>query len=119
MTAIYTTQQIIGSYVKGEIPAALQISFTDNDSAVLDLTGFTASFQIIRLDGSTPANVGQGTSSIPTAASGLTQYVWHENDFLTPGMYRGVMWAGDGTNRYASDFFEWFVRDSSTTTPSI
>jgi len=120
MTAIYITQQIIGAYLKGEIPQAVQVTFKDDAGTVLDLSGFTAQFEIIRIDGGTdPGNLGQGTPSIPTPLSGLTQYVWHANDLLTVGMYRGIMWVGDGTNRYGSEFFEWFVRDSLTTVPSI
>jgi len=119
MAAIFTTQQIIGSYILGELPKALQITFKDDSDVVIDLTGFTAKFEIVRLDGTDPGNLGQGTPSIVTEASGLTQYIWHANDLLTVGMYRGIMWVGDGTNRYGSDFFEWFVRDSLTTVPSI
>lgn len=120
MTAIYTAQQIIGSYVKGEIPLPLVISITDNNDAVLDLTGFTAVFEIVRIDdGTDPGNLGDGTASIPTPLGGVTQYVWNANDFLTEGAFRGVMWVGDGTNRYSSEFFEWFVRDSTTTVPVI
>jgi len=120
MAAIYTTQQMIGAYLKGEIPQALQISFKNDAGAILDLSGFTAQFEIIRIDdGVDPGNLGQGVSSVPTPSSGITQYVWHENDLLTVGMYRGIMWVGDGTNRYGSEFFEWFIRDSLTTVPSI
>ena len=85
----------------------------------MNLTGFTATFDIIRLDGATPAGIGAGTATIPTPASGLTQYAWAQIDFQTAGMYRGVMWVRDGSQRYASEFFEWFVRDSLTTAPSL
>jgi hypothetical protein len=115
----WVEQNIIGPYVLGEKPTPLQISFTDSEGNALDLTGFTAEFEIIQLDGDTPAGMGAGVSSIPDEANGTTQYVWLEADFQTAGMFRGVMWVGDGSQRYASEFFEWFIRDSSTTIPSI
>jgi hypothetical protein len=115
----FVDQQLIGPYAVGEIPAPLQITFKDICDVVMDLTGFTAEFEIIRLDGTTPSNMGLGTPSIPDASNGITQYVWDYRDFLTEGHYRGVMWVGDGSQRYASEWFEWFVRDSLTTVPSI
>ena len=115
----FIDQQLIGPYAIGEVPAPLQITFKDNDDVVMDLTSYTASFEIIRLDDTTPSGIGAGVSSIPTPVSGITQYAWVAADFLTAGHYRGVMWVGDGSNRYSSEWFEWFVRDTGTTVPSI
>lgn len=115
----WVEQNIIGPYVLGEKPTPLQISFTDSDGNALDLTGFTASIDIVRLDGTDPGNLGEGISTIPNLTGGIVQYAWAENDFLTEGMFRLVAWVGDGSQRYASEFFEFFVRNSSTTVPSI
>jgi len=115
----FVTQQLIGPYVVDELPAPLQITFKDFQSNIIDLTGFTATFDIIRLDGTTPTGIGAGIATIPSPASGLTQYAWALIDFQSAGMYRGVMWVRDGSQRYASEFFEWFVRDSQTTAPSL
>jgi len=115
-TETFVTQEIIGPYVVDEIPPPLQITFKDCNSTIIDLSGYTPKFEIIRLDGADPGNLGLGNSTIiapPT--DGITQYQWADTDFQTAGMYRGVMWAANGTLRYASIFFEWFVRDSLTT----
>jgi len=113
---IFVTQTLIGPYAKDEIPAPLQITFKDCDAAAIDLSGYTTKFEIVRIDGGTdPGNLGEGVSTIPDEAGGITQYQWDANDFLTPGMFRGVMWAANGTLRYASVFFEWTVKDSLTT----
>ena len=95
----------------------LQITFTDCNSNAIDLSGFSVQFEIVSIDGATtPTGIAAGTSSIVgDATNGVTQYVWDAVDFQTAGMFRGVMWAANGTVRYASEFFEWFVRDSLTT----
>lgn len=111
----FVQQEIIGPYVVDEIPAPLQITFKDCNGTVIDLTGYSLDFQIIRLDATTPSGVPAGNSTAVDAANGVTQYEWDAVDFQTAGMYRGVMWAANGTLRYASIFFEWFVRDSGTT----
>ena len=115
-TATFVQQQIIGPYALDEIPAPLQITFKDCNGTIIDLNGYTPKFEIIRLDGVTPPNMGLGNSTlIDSGNTGITQYEWVDTDFQTEGMYRGVMWAANGTLRYASIFFEWFVRDSLTT----
>lgn len=115
----FVQQKLIGPYVIGEIPAPLLITFKDASNVVLDLSEYTADFEIVRLDGDTPAGIGAGAASIPDEVGGVTQYVWESFDFQTEGLYRGVMWCGNGTLRYASEFFEWFIRDSLTSIPAV
>lgn len=117
MTKEYVLATRIGPFTLGEKPEPLQITMQDADGAALVLTSYTAKFVIESVD-ATVAGLAAGTSSIPTPASGITRYVWAAADFTTAGFYRGQMWVGDGTYRYASDVFEWFVRDL-TTAPSI
>lgn len=113
-TETFIQQQLIGPYAVDEIPAPLQITFKDCNSTVIDLSGFTPEFKIVRLDGADPGGLGLGSATIIDAANGVTQYEFVETDFETEGMYRGVMWCANGTLRYASVFFEWFIRDSLT-----
>lgn len=115
----FIDQQLIGPYAVGEKPAPLQITIKDSNSTVIDLTGFTASFEITRLDGTDPSGLGGGTTTIPDESNGITQYAFSADDFSAEGHYRGVMWVGDGSVRYSSEWFEWFVRDSGTDTPDI
>ena len=113
----FIKQTLIGPYAVGEIPPPLQITFTDCAGSIIDLSGYSVSFSIVSIDGNaTPSGVAAGISSVVgDAVNGITQYVWEEADFQTEGMFRGVMWAANGTLRYSSEFFEWFVRDSLTT----
>jgi len=113
----WLTYTRLGPFTKGEIPEPLQVTIQDVDGTAINLSGFTASFKIEAVD-QTVSGLGAGTSSIPTAASGITQYAWVAADFTTAGFYRGQMWVGDGTNRYASEVYEWFVYDI-TDAPSI
>lgn len=113
-TETFVQQTLIGPYAVDEIPAPLQITFKDCNNVILDLSGFTPEFKIVRLDGTTPVGIGAGAATIPDPVNGLTQYEWAEIDFEEEGMYRGVMWCANGTLRYASIFFEWFIRDSLT-----
>lgn len=115
-TTTFVVQKIIGPYVVDEIPPPLQITFKDCDANVIDLSsGYAVKFEIIRLGGTDPGSLGLGGSTLPDAVNGVTQYEWLNTDFQTAGMYRGVMWAANGTLRYSSIFYEWFVRDSLTT----
>lgn len=117
MTKEYVTVTRIGPFTLGEKPEPLQITIQDNDGVAISLVGYTASFVIESVD-QTVSGLGTGTSTIVTPASGIIRYTWAAADFTTAGFYRGQMWAGNGIYRYASNVFEWFVRDL-TTAPSI
>lgn len=117
MTLEFIDVTRIGPFSIGEKPEPLQITIQDYNGTAINLTGYTATFIIEAVD-QTVSSLGGGTSSIPTPASGITQYIWHANDFLTAGLYRAQMWAGNGTYRYASKIFEWFVQDA-TTAPNV
>lgn len=117
MTKEYIPVTRIGPFTLGEKPEPLQITIQDYDGVAVALTGYTASFVIESVD-QTVSGLGAGVSEVVAAASGITRYTWAAADFTTAGFYRGQMWVGNGTYRYASDVFEWFVRDL-TTAPSI
>lgn len=117
MTKEYISVTRIGPFTLGEKPEPLQITIQDFDGNAVSLSSYTAKFVIESVD-QTVNGLGEGTSEIVTPASGITRYNWAVSDFTTAGFYRGQMWVGNGTYRYASDIFEWFVRDL-TTAPSI
>ena len=103
----------LGPFSVGEKPLPLLMTFTDFDGNAIDLDGYTADFVIEKIDAdeATDSDLGSGTTTIPTPASGITQYAWHENDFQYAGRYQGQMWVGDNTNRLASIEFWWDVVD--------
>lgn len=117
MTKEYVSVTRIGPFTLGEKPEPLQITIQDFNGNAVNLTGYTASFVIESVD-QTVNGLGTGISEIVTPASGITRYTWAIADFTTMGFYRAQMWVGNGTYRYASDVFEWFVRDL-TAAPSI
>lgn len=113
-------RQQLGPFSVGEKPLPLQITFTDNDGTAINLTGYAADFVIEKIDAdeATDSNLGTGVSSLPTPASGVTQYAWVAADFAFAGRYQGQMWVGNGTNLLASIEFWWDVVDV-TAAPSI
>lgn len=117
MNKSFLAVQRIGPYTQGEKPEPLVLSIKDASGAAIDLTGFSAKFQIEAVDGAV-AGLGAGTASLPSPATGITQYAWAAADLATAGLYRGQMWVGNGSRRYASELFEWFVRDA-TDAPAV
>ena len=108
----------LGVFAKGEIPETLQITIQDADGVAIDLTSMTADF-VIEAVRQTVAGLGTGAATIPTPASGLTQYVWVAADFGTIGTFRGQMWAGDGVAiRLGSEIYQYEVEEI-TTAPSV
>lgn len=108
----------IGPYSVGEIPQPLQISFVDHDGEAIDLAGYQADFVIERADDAIATDAGGGAGTIPTPASGITQYAFVAADFATAGRYRGQMWVGNGSLRFASIEYWWDVV-AITTAPAI
>lgn len=115
----WLTVSRIGPFSVGEKPPALQVAFKDAFGAAINLSGFTAKFVITSIDPSGVSGLGLGVSDIDTPANGITTYTWAAADFTTAGLYRAQMWVGNGdTLRYASEVFEWFVRNV-TSAPNI
>ena len=117
MSKEYASVIRLGPFSLGEKPEPLQITIQDADGNVINLTGYTAKFVIKSVD-QTVSGLGGGVSDLVTPATGITRYTWAAADFTTAGFYVGQMWVGNGSLRYASDIFEWFVR-SNTLAPSV
>lgn len=105
----------IGPYVVGEKPAALSYSFLDSSGAPINITGWTVKFQCQERYGS----VFYGSGTVTAGASGTATYVWTGAEFPTAGTYRGQMWVGNGTNRFASVDIKFTVAAPVGAPPSI
>lgn len=109
------TTQSIGPYTAGEKPAALVHTFTDSSGTAINLAGYTAKLQLVRLDAA-PATAN---ATVSGAATGEVTYAWGASDLTTAGRYQAQFWAGNGTFRFASDIFTFEVQPSVTTAPAI
>jgi hypothetical protein len=108
----------LGVFAKGEIPEPIQITIQDADEVAINLSGYTAEFEIVAVR-QTVAGLGAGTTSITDAASGVTKYVWVVADFNTVGTFRGQMWAGDGSTIRLGSFIYQYEVEEITTAPSV
>lgn len=108
----------IGPYVKGEIPEQLQYTFLDEDGDAIDITGWAVRFTY-RLSSGTVDDTTTQTGVVVTGSAGIAGYSWVAADLATAGEYVGAIWAGDGTNRLRSKLFQWFVKDTFVSAPSI
>ena len=108
----------LGIFAKGEIPESIQITIQDADGVAIDLSGYTAEFEIVAVR-QTVAGLGAGVSSIVTALSGITKYIWVLADFSTVGTFRGQMWAGDGSTIKLASFIYQYEVEEITTAPSV
>lgn len=113
----FQTVTLIGPYSTGEIPEPILVSYKDATGTAIDLTGFSAAVAIEAID-QTVAGLGAGAVTITDPAAGVVRYVWAAADFTTDGCYRLQLWVGNGTNRYASVPFEYFVT-TNTSAPNI
>ena len=75
-------------------------TFTDEDGAVRDLTGYTVKLVLQRI-GQTAVEL-DGTLSGTPAAEDHALYQWVPADLATAGTYVWRLWVGDGTSRYSS-----------------
>lgn len=117
----------IGPYRQGEIPPPIVVTFKDSLGNPIDLSAYAARW-IYQRHAATgwPDFVATDPAALTNAAVVLTQttnkgqvqYSWAPADFATAGYYEGEMWAGNGTNRYASIRFMWVVA-GAIAVPSI
>ncbi len=104
----------------GSKPQAITYQWLDGDGDALDFTVSTwvgqARAEVV--DGTEPSNLGGGTVAVD-APSATATYSFHAEDFSEVGVFRLVIWAGNGTNRYGSVVFEWEVYDAPGAAPTV
>lgn len=109
------TKLVIGPYVVGEKPPPFEYQFFDADGAAINLTGYTAGFNVQRVDGA----VVTGAATITSATEGKVTHTWTGSEFPTSGRYWAEFWVGNGVNRFASLRLEFTVRMAVGTAPAI
>lgn len=98
----------LGTYTDGEIPEPLEYTFLDADGAVIDLTGFTATFHL-RI-GAVDADLA-ATVSDPDA--GEVTHTWLDGELErqgNSGSLRCEFTVSNGTNTYTSERLRGFIR---------
>lgn len=105
------TKTELGAFAAGEVPPPLEITFTDIDSNVVDLTGYTNLQCNIEEELAGTAGLGTGNIALTDAAGGEVTYTWVRADMLSPGEYTLQAWVDNGTNYYASDLYIFSVYD--------
>lgn len=98
----------IGPWTSGEVPEPIEYSFLDSDGTAIDLTGYTATFQLkigeadaLELDADVDEDAGTVT------------HTWVEGELERTGTYgtiRAGFWVSNGTNTYASEPLVGFLR---------
>ncbi len=102
----------LGAFAAGEVPPALEISFVDFDSVVVDLTGFANLQMNIAEELNANTNpLGLGAIIVSDAPNGKVTYTWVRNDMIDVGEYTAQAWVDDGVNWFASDLYVYSVYD--------
>lgn len=109
------TTQNLGTFTQGEVPAPLVYQYLDADGVPINLTGYQVRF-VWKPAGGLPVT---GNGSIVDAATGQVGYSWSGAEFNIPGPYEAQFWAGNLTNKFASDVIQWTVRVSVGPVPAI
>lgn len=101
--------------VAGERPEPLEWTYTDADGVVVDLTGYDGALTWQRdSDGAS----GEIAGTVDEVA-GTVSVVLSDAACSTPGVVDVTVWAGNGTNRYASPTWRLLFSDPPGTPPSI
>jgi hypothetical protein len=115
MTESATQSVQAGPYVVGEKPPPLQYTFLDSTSSPIDLSGYTAKFDIREKDGA-PSTYN---ATVLNPSGGVVQYTWTGVEFPTSGSYLSELWVGNGVVRYASILIKFDVRTAVGPVPSV
>lgn len=109
---------------KGSRPPLLEHQYLDANGNPYDLstgiwTGQARAEQLHLGSGeSQPTGIGSGSVSV-TIATAIASYAWVDQDFLTPGRFRLIIWIGNGTQRFGSTIYEWDVADAPGADPTV
>lgn len=108
------------AFPQGAKPSALEYQWLDNLGDPVDMSVGTWSVEAkaVAIQGTAHADLAGGAPTLDTVNAAAT-YVWHDGDFLEIGVFRMILWAGNGSIRYGSEVFEWEVADAPGTPPSV
>lgn len=110
----------LGAFAAGEVPPALEISFTDWNGQPVDLSGFATVQCNIDEELDSAANpLGTGNIIVVgDGTGGVVKYTWVRDDMLTPGEYTLQAWTSNGVNYFASDLYLYSVYDGPGDPPA-
>ena len=109
----------LGAFAAGEVPPALQITFTDFDGLAVNLTGF-ANLQC-NVEEELAANqnpLGTGSIVLTDGPTGIVTYTWVRDDMLDVGEYQLQAWIDNGVLYFASDLYKYTVYDGPGSPPA-
>lgn len=110
----------IGPFVVGEIPTPLVYQFKDQDGVPIDLTGFSSVFQIAERNNVLVFyNPKTNNAVVTNPTDGEVTYTWDGSEFTNAGRFVGMFWVGNGSLRFASEYFYWITCLSVDTPPTI
>lgn len=96
----------LGSFVVGEVPPPIEYSYLDAAGDPINLTGYTATFSIVKGDGTDLSR----TADLSDGPNGEVTYIWVAADMDTAGVLRCEFKATNGTNTFYSERFVGYVR---------
>ena len=101
-------------------PQAISYQWLDGDGDALDFDTDTwvGQGRAEAVDGTAPDNLGDG-AVVVVASTATATYSFHADDFSEVGVFRLVIWVGNGTHRYGSVAFEWEVYDAPGAVPTV
>lgn len=105
----------------GSRPPSIEHQFLDQNGDPVDLNSGTwvGEFKAEQLHvESQPVGLGGGSISINVPLAAAT-YDWADEDFATIGRFRGIIWIGNGSQRYGSTVYEWDVADAPGDNPTV
>lgn len=108
----------LGEFTAGEKPAPLVYQFQKADGTPLDLSASYVARVTYRERFGTPTLVSTGVT-VTSGVNGEVTYVWTGAELASPGHYYLEVWAGNGTNRFASELIEYDVRAAVGVVPVI
>lgn len=108
------------AYPKGAKPNSISYQWEEADGDPVDMTSgvWAGQARAEAVDGTAAADLGSGSIALNTGTATIS-YAWHTDDFAEVGVFRLILWAGNGTIRYGSAVFEWAVADSPGNDPTV
>jgi hypothetical protein len=102
-------------FIAGEKPAPLTWQLTDSDGDNLDTSSGTWVAKVhYKVRGGSEV-----VSEATVNTSGLITWTPDAADFAAAGLFTAIAWAGNSTNRWASEPTAYVISENTGTAPSI